>query len=35
LALQRFKQEDSDSVSELVPLYLREADIRLPKTPLR
>jgi tRNA threonylcarbamoyladenosine biosynthesis protein TsaB len=33
LALQRLEQEDSDSVSELVPVYLRGADIRSAKTP--
>lgn len=34
LALQRLEHGDSDSVSELVPLYLRDADIRAAKTPL-
>jgi tRNA threonylcarbamoyladenosine biosynthesis protein TsaB len=31
LGLRRLKQGDSDSLSELIPIYLREADIRLPK----
>ena len=31
LGLERLKKGDSDSLSELVPIYLREADIRLPK----
>lgn len=34
LALQRLEQGNSDSVSELVPLYLRGADIRVGKNPL-
>jgi len=34
LALQRLEQGNSDSVSELVPLYLRGADIRAVKKPL-
>jgi tRNA threonylcarbamoyladenosine biosynthesis protein TsaB len=31
LGLKRLKKGDSDSLSELAPIYLREADIRLPK----
>jgi len=31
LGLKRLKEGDSDSLSELVPIYLREVDIRLPK----
>ncbi len=34
LALQRLEKGNSDSVSELVPLYLRGADIRAGKNPL-
>jgi tRNA threonylcarbamoyladenosine biosynthesis protein TsaB len=34
LALQRLEQGNSDSVSELVPIYLRGADIRVRKHPL-
>jgi tRNA threonylcarbamoyladenosine biosynthesis protein TsaB len=34
LALQRLAQGASDSVRELIPLYLRDADIREPKNPL-
>ena len=34
LALQRLLEGSSDSVSELVPLYLRGADIRVRKNPL-
>lgn len=30
LGLKRLKKGDSDSLSELVPIYVREADIRLP-----
>jgi tRNA threonylcarbamoyladenosine biosynthesis protein TsaB len=33
LGLQRLLEGSSDSVSELVPLYLRGADIRAPKNP--
>ncbi len=32
LGLKKLKKWDSDSLSELAPIYLREADIRLPKT---
>jgi len=31
IGLERLKKGGSDSLSELVPIYLREADIRLPK----
>jgi len=31
LGLKRLKEGDSDSLSELTPIYLRGADIRLPK----
>ena len=31
VGLKRLKEGDSDHLSELVPLYHREADIRLPK----
>jgi len=31
LGLKRLKEGDSDSLSELVPIYIREADIRLPR----
>jgi tRNA threonylcarbamoyladenosine biosynthesis protein TsaB len=34
LALQRLEKGNSDSVSELVPIYLRGADIRAAKNPL-
>jgi len=34
LALQRIAQGASDNVGELVPLYLRDADIKEPKNPL-
>jgi tRNA threonylcarbamoyladenosine biosynthesis protein TsaB len=34
LALQKLVQGPLDSVSELIPLYLRDADIREPKHPL-
>lgn len=35
LGLQRLLEGSSDSVSELVPIYLRGADIRVGKNPLR
>jgi len=35
LGLQRLLEGSSDSVSELVPVYLRGADIRVGKNPLR
>lgn len=35
LGLQRLLEGSSDSVSELVPIYLRSADIRVGKNPLR
>ena len=34
LAFQRLEQGDSDTASTLVPLYLRDADIRVGKNPL-
>lgn len=34
LALQRLEQGDSDAASTLVPLYLRDADIRVGNNPL-
>jgi tRNA threonylcarbamoyladenosine biosynthesis protein TsaB len=34
LAFQRLKQGDSDNISTLVPLYLRDADIRSGNNPL-
>lgn len=32
LGLQRLREGDSDNLGELVPIYLRGADIRLPRT---